>query len=228
MTSERAFPTAPWAAATVDRAERDFFAWALLAGLLLLAALAWPFFAGRAYLGGELGDFHLPARAFYAQQLARGEPFDWMPGIFAGFYLTGEGQAGTYHPLHWLLYRFLPLRTALGWEYLSSYPVMAAGLWVLLRRRLRLLLLRRGLLRRRGLRLLRAGRRYQAAQTERRHCQAPAHEALHAHIPFRCALPQRICMGNDVTRVQPAVLLISTHSSGSRTLETTRRQRPQV
>ncbi|MGA2063828.1 MAG: hypothetical protein ABSG86_02615 [Thermoguttaceae bacterium] len=137
MTSERAFPTAPWAAATVDRAERDFFAWALLAGLLLLAALAWPFFAGRAYLGGELGDFHLPARAFYAQQLARGEPFDWMPGIFAGFYLTGEGQAGTYHPLHWLLYRFLPLRTALGWEYLSSYPVMAAGLWVLLRRRLR-------------------------------------------------------------------------------------------
>ena len=76
------------------------------------------------------------ARAFYAQQLARGEPFDWMPGIFAGFYLTGQGQAGTYHPLHWLLYRFLPLRAALGWEYLGSYPILAAGMWVLLWRRL--------------------------------------------------------------------------------------------
>jgi hypothetical protein len=136
MRSQRAFPTVPWAAPTANRAERDFFSWALLAALLLLAALAWPFFAGRVYVGGELGDFHLPARAFYAQQLARGEPFDWMPDIFAGFYLTGEGQAGTYHPLHWLLYRFLPLRTALGWEYLSSYPILAVGMWVLLRRRL--------------------------------------------------------------------------------------------
>ena len=129
MRSQPAYPTVPWAAPTANRAERDFFSWALLAARVLLAALAWPFFAGRVYMGGELGDFHLPARAFYAQQLARGEPFDWMPDIFAGFYLTGEGQAGTYHPLHWLLYRFLPLRTALGWEYLSSYPILAVGMW---------------------------------------------------------------------------------------------------
>jgi hypothetical protein len=132
-----AFPSVPSAARTADRTEKDFFSWSLLAALVLLAALAWPFFAGRVYLGGDLGAFYLPARAFYAEQLARGEPADWMPGIFAGFYLTGEGQAGTHHPLYWLLYRFLPLRAALGWECLSSYPILAAGMWFLLRRRLR-------------------------------------------------------------------------------------------
>ncbi|HEY2880968.1 MAG TPA: hypothetical protein VGJ15_01010, partial [Pirellulales bacterium] len=70
----------------------------------LLIALAWPMFSGRVYVADDLGDFHLPLRAFYSQQLQRGQPFDWCPDLFCGFYLTGEGQAGTYHPLHWLLY----------------------------------------------------------------------------------------------------------------------------
>lgn len=119
------------------RAEQELFSWSLLAALILLAALAAPFFAGDVYLGSDLGDFHLPARAFYAEQLARGESFDWMPSIFSGFYLTGEGQAGVYHPVHQLLYRILPLRAALGWEYLCSYPLMLAGMFFFLRRRLR-------------------------------------------------------------------------------------------
>ena len=96
-----------------------------------------PFFAGGLYTADELGKFHLPARAFYAEQLAHGESFDWMPDVFSGYYLTGEGQVGTYHPLHHFLYRFLPLHAALGWEYLCSYPLMLAGMYFLLRRRLR-------------------------------------------------------------------------------------------
>ena len=59
--------------------ERDLFAWSLLAAVILLALLAMPFFAGGLYTVDELGNFHLSARAFYAQQLARGEAFDWMP-----------------------------------------------------------------------------------------------------------------------------------------------------
>jgi hypothetical protein len=117
--------------------ERDLFAWSLLAGIILLSLLATPFFSGGVYTADDLGSFHLPARAYYAHQLARGEAFDWMPSIFAGFYLTGDGQVGTYHPLHHLLYRFLPLRAALGWEYLLSYPLMLSGMYFLLRRRLR-------------------------------------------------------------------------------------------
>jgi hypothetical protein len=107
-----------------------------LAALGVLTALADPFLIGRVYLRDDLGAFHLPTRAFYGEQLARGEPFDWMPQLHSGFYLTGEGQAGTYHPWHWLLYRFLPLGAALSWEWLSAYPFLLSGTWLFLRRRL--------------------------------------------------------------------------------------------
>lgn len=119
------------------RSRRDLFSWSLLAGLLLTAALAGPFFAGRVYTHDDLGAFHLPARAFYAERLARGEPFDWTPQLFGGFYLAGEGQAGTYHPVHLLLYRTLPLPAAMAWELVASYPFMLAGTYLFLNRRLR-------------------------------------------------------------------------------------------
>jgi hypothetical protein len=115
---------------------RPLTAWSLLAGVLLLGVLAGPLLAGRVYTADDLGAFHLPLRAFYAGQLAKGQPYDWMPGLYSGFYLTGEGQAGVYHPLHQLLYRFLPLRAALGGEYLLSYPLMMLGTWLWLGRRL--------------------------------------------------------------------------------------------
>jgi len=114
--------------------QRTLFAWSLLAGLVLLAALAGPFFAGQIYTADDLGALHLPTRAFYHQQLARSEPFDWMPQLYSGFYLTGEGQAGMYHPWHLLLYRCLPLRVALCWEWLAAYPLMLLGAWLFLRR----------------------------------------------------------------------------------------------
>ena len=117
-----------------DASQRDLSAWCLLAALALLAAMAAPLVAGYFYTGDDLGAFHLPVRAFYAQRLAAAEPFDWMPQLFCGFYLSGEGQAGTYHPLHFLLYRFLPLRTAMGWELLAGYPLLLAGTYLFLRR----------------------------------------------------------------------------------------------
>ncbi len=120
-----------------DATQRQLFDWSLLAGVVLLAVLAGPFFAGRVYTRDDLGAYHLPVRAFYAERLAQGEPFDWMPHLYSGFYLTGEGQAGTYHPLHLFLYSYLPLRVAACWEWLISYPFMLAGTWLFLRRRLK-------------------------------------------------------------------------------------------
>jgi hypothetical protein len=107
-----------------------------LAAGVLVVLMALPCLQGRIYTYDDLGCFHLPVRAFYSQQLARHEPFDWMPQLLCGFYLTGEGQAGTYHPWHYLLYRLLPLECAWPLELLSSYPWMFVGCWLLLRRRL--------------------------------------------------------------------------------------------
>ena len=119
-----------------DRCRRALVLWIGLVAVVLLGVLAGPWLAGKLCTRDDLGAFHLPVRAFYAEQLARGEPFDWMPQLYCGFYLTGEGQAGTYHPLHWALYRFLPLATAAGLEWLVAYPWMFAGTWLWLRRRL--------------------------------------------------------------------------------------------
>jgi len=127
----------PSANRSTDRGQRELSAWSLLATVMLLGAMAGPFFAGRVYTRDDLGAFHIPIRAFYSEQLARDEPFDWMPQLYSGFCLTGEGQSGAYHPLHLMLYRFLPLHAAAALEWLLSYPWMFIGAWLLLRRRLR-------------------------------------------------------------------------------------------
>src|SRR4051812_6348478 len=98
---------------SAERPELNSVNSVLFAGIVgtiaLLAWLASPILSGRVYVADDLGEFHLPMRAFYANQLDRGEPFDWCPDLYCGFYLTGEGQIGAYHPLHLLLYKTLPL-----------------------------------------------------------------------------------------------------------------------
>ena len=119
---------------TVTNTERQRFAWLLLAALIVFGAMCIPFFIGRVYTSDDLGAFHLPISDFYSRQLASGEPWDWMPSLFCGFYLTGEGQLGGYHPLHLLLYRTLPLGAAFNCELLLSYPFLAVGSYLFLRR----------------------------------------------------------------------------------------------
>lgn len=112
----------------------------LIVGLVLTAvggmllSMARPLLTGSVPFTGDLLHFHYPLRDFYARALAAGDSFDWMPELFAGFYATGEGQLGPYHPLHLLLYRLLPLDTAFGIELIAAYPFMFAGAWLFLRR----------------------------------------------------------------------------------------------
>ena len=80
----------------------------LCAALVLLCGLSLPLLSGQILLRDDLALFHLPLRHLYAQALARGQSFLWVPEIYAGFYLHGEGQLGMLHPLHLVLYRMLP------------------------------------------------------------------------------------------------------------------------
>jgi hypothetical protein len=114
--------------------ERWIFHWTLLAALGVFAAMAVPFWSGLVYTMDDLGGYHLPTRALYAQELAQGRILHWTPDLFGGFYLAGEGQVGMYHPLHVLLYRFVNLRAAFCLEVLASYPFLMAGVYLLLRR----------------------------------------------------------------------------------------------
>ena len=120
--------------AELRRPRCDCRRWALIAAVGLLAALAAPMLGGRVYTADDLGAFHLPLRAFYQDCLTRGERFDWSPQLYCGFYLTGEGQVGAYHPWHWLIYKFLPLSFAFDLECVVNYPLLLLGMYCLLRR----------------------------------------------------------------------------------------------
>jgi hypothetical protein len=110
-------------------------------GIVLLSVVVWagmaaPTWHGGVLSGNDLGAFHYPLRAFYARCLEVRHAWDWCPHLFSGFYLTGEGQAGTYHPLHVLLYSLLPLGAAFNLEVLLNYPIMFAGMVAWLSRHL--------------------------------------------------------------------------------------------
>jgi hypothetical protein len=112
------------------------FDWSLVTGALLVWVMLSPVLVGRIYTFDDLGDFHLPLRVFYSEQLAQGESFLWTPQLFCGYYVAGEGQAGMFHPWHLLLYSVLPVSLAFAFEVVGSYPFMFAGTFFFLRRRL--------------------------------------------------------------------------------------------
>src|SRR5262249_42992315 len=90
-----------------------------------LSLIASPLLRGRIPTHGDLGLLNLPIRQFYARCLETGDAFDWTPEIFGGYFVTGEGQHGPYHPFRWLSYRLLPLDSAFALEVFAPVLVMA-------------------------------------------------------------------------------------------------------
>lgn len=114
--------------------ENKTFWVATAAAVLIFALIALPLVGGRFYTFDDLARYHLPFRYFYAQSLAAGDSFIWLPNIYCGFYLHGDGSVGMYHPLHYILYRALPFTAAFDIEMLLNYPLMIAGMFLFLRR----------------------------------------------------------------------------------------------
>jgi hypothetical protein len=112
----------------VDRALM-IFTFALCLGLF--GVLATPLLTGRVPVFGDHGCLYLPIRAFYAECLARGYSFDWIPQLSAGYPAAGT-ELGPYHPGHWLLYRFLPIDFAYSLEVAAPHLFGLLGLWVFL------------------------------------------------------------------------------------------------
>jgi hypothetical protein len=121
-------PARTWAAG-----ERLLFIVLLLGGALFLFLLARPLLHGSVYAVGDMGFFHLPLRQFYADCLAHGDNFHWIPWLFCGYYVHGEGQVGMYHPLHLLLYGLLPLNWAFNYEFLLNFVFLPCGAYFWLR-----------------------------------------------------------------------------------------------
>jgi len=121
-------------ATTTDSSEKRLVCLEWMIAAVILGILSWPMLTGWVYIKDDLGRLHLPLRYLYAQSLKMGDNFTWLPNIFCGFYIHGEGQVGMYHPLHLLIYRVLSLTTAFNVEILLSYPFMLVGTFLFLRR----------------------------------------------------------------------------------------------
>jgi hypothetical protein len=100
---------------------------------MFLFLLARPLLHGSVYAVADMGLFHLPLRQFYADCLAQGDNFHWIPWLFCGYYVHGEGQVGMYHPLHLLLYGLLPLNWAFNLEFLLNFVFLPCGAYFWLR-----------------------------------------------------------------------------------------------
>ena len=86
-------------------------------GMLILSSipffiiLAPVLFAGRIFLDSDLTNWVYPIYQFYQQSLAQGESIFWNPNNFSGF-PSFIGSMGFLSPLHFVLFRLLPLFTA--------------------------------------------------------------------------------------------------------------------
>ena len=102
----------PGKTANINSMDRAVFWIMAVATAIMLIVFSYPLFSGMIYTFDDLQDLHLPTRSFYAKALSEGSDFTWCPDLFCGFDLHAEGQVGMYHPLHLLVYRFLPLNLA--------------------------------------------------------------------------------------------------------------------
>jgi hypothetical protein len=126
--------TSEWQTVASAPYEARLRSFALAATAAAFLALFWPLTFGRLFVYADLGGFFLPLRLFFAERLERGESALWMPHLFCGFHLHGEGQLGLYHPLRRLAYTLLPVDGAFALESLLPLPLALAGFTLLLRR----------------------------------------------------------------------------------------------
>ena len=112
-----------------------YLVWLLaFAILVLFVLLSWPIWTNCLYTYNDCINLHIPFRYLYSQALKSGDSILWTPRFYCGYYIHGENEAGLCHPLHWLLYRTLPLELAFNLEFILNHVWLFAGMFFLLRR----------------------------------------------------------------------------------------------
>ncbi len=82
----------------------------------------------------DVTEINYPYRHYLAEQLRTGQFSRWMPGLYCGFPLFSESQAGYLHPLKYLFYPWLPTWQALNLDTVASVWLAGLGTFGWLRR----------------------------------------------------------------------------------------------
>ncbi|HOX37969.1 MAG TPA: YfhO family protein [Candidatus Brocadiia bacterium] len=81
----------------------------------------------------DMVAFHVPLRAFYAERLGEGEFPLWLPQLFCGWDMAGEGQIGAFHPLHIVTHGLLGWQWGMKIDVAFAYALCFAGMFLFLR-----------------------------------------------------------------------------------------------
>ncbi len=82
----------------------------------------------------DITEINYPYRDFFARELRAGRFSRWFPGLYCGFPLYSESQAGYFHPLKYLLYPWLATWQAFNLDTVLSIWLTGAGTYGWLRR----------------------------------------------------------------------------------------------
>jgi hypothetical protein len=78
-----------------------------LVGAGLVAGFWHPLLQGAGFIGGDVYNYFMPLKTWYAEGLKAGEIRFWHPKIGNGVSVLGESQTGVFFPAHLIAYRFL-------------------------------------------------------------------------------------------------------------------------
>jgi hypothetical protein len=81
----------------------------------------------------DIANLQYPLRFFAGQQWQQGRVPLWTPGVYMGYPLQAEGQAGVFSPVNLLLYSLLPVPDALNAGSLLAFAIAAVGAYLLAR-----------------------------------------------------------------------------------------------
>jgi hypothetical protein len=81
----------------------------------------------------DIANLQYPLRFFAGQELRQGRLPLWTPGVYMGYPLQAEGQAGVFSPVNWLLWGLLPVPRALNTGSLLPFVIAAIGTYLLAR-----------------------------------------------------------------------------------------------
>ncbi len=82
----------------------------------------------------DITEINYPYRDFFARELRAGRFSRWHPGLYCGFPLYSESQAGYFHPLKYLLYPWLATWKAFNLDTILSVWLTGVGAYGWLRR----------------------------------------------------------------------------------------------
>lgn len=174
----------------------------LVIALVAFAGVCHPLFSLAVYGGPDLSQQDYPSRAFYAAGLHNGELRFWSPHLFRGFSLLGEGQTGVCHPLHLILYRFLPFPVAAAIDTVWVFPFAFAGMFLFSKR---MGMQNRG--------ALLAANLFSFSTFFYSHAGHLSLLAVHAHLPWILFFVDRLCKRPDHWELSVSGLALATGSA---------------